>query len=247
MRNFINENIEKCKKQCQELDTFLQNNGLRKTFFINFIPLKLENNPIINSQESSNGDSNSAASSSCRGDSCHPEIFNEYEIIPVYSGDGYEDTLDNSVLTDDEDFSLPPVIPVINLEKTNNFTSTMFPATINFSKATTSSLSTTTRIVQTTPQPTELVNITTHVMLTNSTSQENLTTEENIDSNKTVGFRPLTTEMTKAMTKTIPTTTISTTTTIKTILKPKIHIWIQGGDGFGDSAKVLKTMIMQSL
>ena len=103
----------------------------------------------------------------------------------------------------------------------------MFPATINFSKATTSSLSTTKVIVQTTPQPTELFNITTHAMLTNSTSQENLTTEENLDSNNTVGFGPLTTEMTTTM-----------TTTIKTILKPKIHIWIQGGDGFGDSAKV---------
>ena len=85
-------------------------------------------------------------------------------------------------------------------------------------------------------------------MLTNSTSQENLTTEENLDSNNTVGFRPLTTEMTTAMTKTIPTaTTISMTTTIKTILQPKIHIWIQGGDGFGDSEKVLKMMIVQSL
>ena len=235
---------------------FLQNNEIRKkNIFINFIPVKLENNPIINSQESSNGDSNSVASSSCRGDSCHPEIFNEYEIIPVYSGDGYEDAPDNSVLTDDEDFSIPPVIPVINLEKPINFTSTTFPATINFSKATTSSLSATTVIVQTTPQPTELVNITTHVnyivniMLTNSTSQENLTTEENLDSNNTVGFRPLTTEMTTAMTKTTrtTTTTIATTTTIKTMLQPKIHIWIQGGDGFGDSAKVLKMMIMQSL
>ena len=125
----------------------------------------------------------------------------------------------------------------------------MFPATINFSKATTSSLSTRKVIVQTTPQPTELVNVTTHVMLTNSTSQENFTTEENLDSNNTVGFRPLTTEMTTAMTKTTrtTTTTIATTTTIKTMLQPKIHIWIQGGDGFGDSAKVLKMMIMQSL
>ena len=137
MKNFINENIEKSKQQCQELET----------------------NPILNSQESLNRESNSVASSSCREDSCNPVIIEEYEVMPIYSGDGYEDATDNSVLTDDEDFSVPPVIPVFNLEESNNFTSTMLPATIKVSQATTSSLSTTKVISQTTSQPTELFNI----------------------------------------------------------------------------------------
>ena len=185
--------------------------------------------------ESSNGDSNSVASSSCRGDSCHPEIISDYEITPIFSGDGYEDTTDNSVLTDDEDFSVPPVIPVINLEKSNNFTSTMLPATIKVSQATTSSLSTTKVIAQTTPQPTESLNITTHTMPTNSTNRIHLTTEKSLNNSSTVS---ITQQTTKVIKTSPPTTTIPTTTTIKIIPKPKLHVWIQGGDGFGDSVKV---------
>ena len=186
-------------------------------------------------QEFSNSDSNSVASSSCRGDLCHQEIISDYEITPIFSGDGYEDATDNSVLTDDEDFSVPPVIPVINLEKSNNFTSTMLPATIKVSQATTSSWSTTKVIAQTTPQPTELFNITTHTMPTNSTDRIHLTTETSLNSSSTVS---ITQQTTKVIKTSPPTTTIPTTTTIKMIPKPKIHVWIQGGDGFGDSVKV---------
>ena len=213
MKNFINENIEKSKRQCQEL----------------------ENNPIINSQESLNGESNSVSSSSCRGDSCNPVIIEEYEVTPIYSGDGYGDKTDNSVLTDDEDFSVPPNIPVINLEKSNSFTSTMLPATIKVSQATTSLLSTTKVIAQTTPQPTELFNITTHTMPTNSTNRIHLTTEKSLNGSSTVS---ITQQTTKVIKTSPPTTTIPTTTTIKMIPKPKIHVWIQGGDGSGDSLKV---------
>ena len=39
LRNFINENIEQSKKECQEMDTFLQNNEIRKHFY-KFYPPK---------------------------------------------------------------------------------------------------------------------------------------------------------------------------------------------------------------
>ena len=208
----------------------------QKPFAINLIPLKHENDPIINSQEPLNSDSNSVASNSCRGDSCNPDIFDESEIIPAleHSGDGENDQTENSVLTDDEELSVPPVIQVINLEKSKNFTSTLSPTklhpstTVNISESTT--LSTTRMVIHTTEQPTELLNITADAMPTTTT------TEENLVRNTTVSLTPPTTKTTT----TLPPTTTSTTTTTEIIPKQEMHVWIQGGDGFGDSAKVFQ-------
>ena len=69
-------------------------------------------------------------------------------------------------------------------------------------------------------------------MPTNSTNRLHLTTEKSQNGNNTVSIRQLTTKTSP------PTTTITATITIKMIPKPNIHVWIQGGDGFGNSVKV---------
>ena len=202
-----------------------------------FIPNQIENDPIAVSSESSNPESNSVALSPCRGDSCG------YEITPVHSGDGYED---NSVLTDDEDYSVSSVVPVINLDKSNNTTSAMVPTTLRSSarittpQATTFSMSTSTVFSQTTNVTTALAMQTTPPLMqatplppfniTTSTMQTVFETEMTSTNGTTL----------KTTSTSIVSTTTTSTTTITTTLvpKPNIHIWIQGGDGFGDSAKV---------
>ena len=202
-----------------------------------FIPNQIENDPIAVSSESSNPESNSVALSPCRGDSCG------HEITPVHSGDGYED---NSVLTDDEDYSVSSVVPVINLDKSKNTTSAMSAttsrpsATINTTQAKTFSMATSTVFLKTTNVTTALAMQTTSLLMqttplpplniTTSTLQTVFETEMTSTNGTTL----------KTTSTSIVSTTTTSTTTITTTLapKPNIHIWIQGGDGFGDSAKV---------
>ena len=191
---------------------------------------QLENNPIIESSESSDGDANSVVSSSCRGDSCYSEIIDEY-ITQDYSGDGYGD---NSVLTDDEDFTVPPVVPVINLDQSNNVTTAMSTTTAPPQTAVYSTP------VTTLPVTTAEVSVQT-TQKTSETSPLNVTTFETPTEENSSNY-PVTTPEVLTTSKSISSTTaFLSTTSIKTTTapKPNIHIWVQGGDGIGDSAKVL--------
>ena len=229
MTNFINQNIAKSKTQCQDRETLLQFSKISFKQNVFCTPNQLENNPIIESSESSDGDANLVVSSSCRGDSCYSEIIDEY-ITQDYSGDGYAD---NSVLTDDEDFTVPPVVPVINLDQSNNVTTAMSTTTAPPQTAVYSTP------VTTLPVTTAEVSVQT-TQKTSETSPLNVTTFETPTEENSSNY-PVTTPEVLTTSKSISSTTaFLSTTSIKTTTapKPNIHIWVQGGDGFGDSAKV---------